>query len=132
MGAGIGVQPIGLTVLNRLGILENILSHGSRIDRLHSLTREGKTVLDLKYGDFRPELYGVGLHRDALFRALYDKTKETSSTINVVAGTKITSITRGSSGSYFDVEGSLEKEGPYDLVVVADGRDSVPMVWCSR
>jgi len=125
VGAGIGVQPIGLTVLKRLGILENILGHGSRIDRLLSLTREGKTVLDLKYGDFRPELYGVGLHRDALFRALYGKAKETSSTINVVTGTKIVNITRGKSGSYFDVEGSLEKEGPYDLVVVADGRDSV-------
>ena len=35
-GAGIGVQPIGLTVLKHLGILEPILAHGRRIDRLHA------------------------------------------------------------------------------------------------
>ena len=52
VGAGLGIQPIGLTVLKRLGILNDILSHGAKIEHLHSLTREGKTVLDLKYADF--------------------------------------------------------------------------------
>jgi 2-polyprenyl-6-methoxyphenol hydroxylase-like FAD-dependent oxidoreductase len=46
-GAGIGLQPIGLRVLQRLGLLEPILDHGHRIDRLHARTEHGTTVLDL-------------------------------------------------------------------------------------
>ncbi len=125
VGAGIGVQPIGLTVLNRLGVLGDILDRGSRIDRLHSTTREGKTVLDLKYADFRPELHGVGLHRDTLFRSLYDEALSTNGNVQVVPGTKVVNVSRGPNGSYLEVKGSAEKEGPYDLVVVADGRDSL-------
>ena len=71
VGAGIGLQPIGLTVLKRLGLLQPILDHGARIDRLKSVTDTGTPILDLSYADFRPELYGVGLHRDVLFQALH-------------------------------------------------------------
>ena len=56
VGAGIGIQPIGLTVLRRLGLLEPILSHGHRIETLQSVTEAGTTVLDLAYADFRAEL----------------------------------------------------------------------------
>jgi len=70
-GAGIGLQPIGLRVLQRLGLLEPILERGHRVERLHSVTEAGTTVLDLKYADFRPELFGVGIHRDVLFRELH-------------------------------------------------------------
>ena len=47
-GAGIGLQPIGLSVLAHLGILDPILSYGARVDRLHSLTPSGRAVLDLE------------------------------------------------------------------------------------
>ena len=103
-GAGIGLQPIGLRVLQRLGLLEPILDHGHRIDRLHARTEHGTTVLDLACApeflprllptwcgpvilagsddgltrrapssdaDFRPELFGLGIHRDVLFRELH-------------------------------------------------------------
>ena len=61
VGAGLGIQPIGLTVLKRLGVLNDILSHGAKIEHLHSLTREGKTVLDLKYADFNDKLYASNI-----------------------------------------------------------------------
>ena len=63
-GAGIGLQPIGLTVLKQLGLLGTILEHGHRIETLRSVTEGGTSVLNLSYADFRPELHGVGLHRD--------------------------------------------------------------------
>ena len=66
-GAGLGLQPIGLTVLHKLGLLDNVLLHGHRIDKLFSQTTSDRTVLDLEYGDFRKELFGLGIHREALF-----------------------------------------------------------------
>ena len=91
VGAGIGIQPIGLTVLKRLGLLDNVLSHGHRIESLKSVTETGRTVLDLSYADFRPELYGLGVHRTALFQALHDAAKA-SPNIDLVYGTEITAL----------------------------------------
>ena len=51
-GAGLGLQPIGLTVLHKLGLLDNVLNHGSRIDKLFCKTTKDRVVLDLDYGDF--------------------------------------------------------------------------------
>lgn len=72
VGAGIGMQPIGLTVLRRLGVplLDSVLSHGHRIDRLLGTNPRGKTVLDVSYGDLDPKLFGLGLHRAVLFHDL--------------------------------------------------------------
>ena len=71
LGAGIGIQPIGLTVLKRLGLLDPIVHHGARIDRLYGETDGGRPVLDLTYSQYREELFGVGLHRGALFTELH-------------------------------------------------------------
>ena len=126
VGAGIGVQPIGLTVLKRLGVLDNILSYGSRIDRLHSTTREGRTVLDLKYSDFRDELFGIGLHRSALFGSLFDVAK-TSERVNIITDADVRGVERSKGGrrAVLTMNNTTKNEGPYDLVVVCDGRDSV-------
>ena len=37
-GAAIGLQPIGMTVLAKLGILSPVLEHGRRIDAIKSVT----------------------------------------------------------------------------------------------
>lgn len=128
-GAGLGLQPIGLTVLKKLGVLDNILDHGSKIVHLHSLTREGKAVLDLRYSDFRPELYGVGIHRDALFQALYNQCLDDDN-ITIVPNIDVTTVkeNKQGNGSYVchNVEGSSSKEeGPFNLIVCADGRNSI-------
>ena len=56
--------------------LNEVISCGARVDRLCSVTREGSEVLDLKYADFDDRLYGVGLHRDVLFRSLRREMEE--------------------------------------------------------
>ena len=128
VGAGLGIQPIGLTVLKRLGILNDILSHGAKIEHLHSLTREGKTVLDLKYADFNDKLYGIGLHRDALFTSLYNQiyNNDENENINIVtnANVKNVEIVNGKKGSYISMDNG-KKDGPYDLIIIADGRESI-------
>ncbi len=123
-GAGLGLQPIGLTVLKRLGVLERILQCGSRIDRLHALTREGKTVLDLKYADFRDKLYGIGIHRDVLFHSLYEEAC-TYDGVTIETGAKVKNIIENQSYNSKIVYEDGKSEGPFDLVVLADGRDSI-------
>ena len=141
-GAGIGMQPIGLTVLHRLGLLESVLNKGARIDQLHAITREGRDVLDLRYSDFRPELFGLGLHRDVLFTTLYNEAvrcggSDGSSVVGkleIVTGFTAGSIIPNAADTGSDIlehvdEGDSinlqRKEGSFDLVVVCDGRNSI-------
>ena len=123
-GAGIGIQPIGLSVLKHLGILEPILGFGSRIDRLFATTASNRTVLDLYYKDFRRELYGLGLNRNVLFQELVYLAQSTPN-IDIVAGEGVEAVESSSKAKPFVKLVSGSKEGPFDFVVVADGRSSI-------
>ena len=71
VGAGVMMQPSGMSVLRELGLEEEILKVGARVERLHATTPTGRMVLDLRYERLDKRLYGLGLHRGALFQALY-------------------------------------------------------------
>lgn len=71
LGAGLLLQPTGMAVLRRLGLHDEVLAGGCRIERLHGATASGRTVMDLSYGDLRPGLFGLGVHRGRLFGALH-------------------------------------------------------------
>ena len=132
-GAGIGVQPIGLTVLKHLGILEPILAHGRRIDRLHAMTETGRTVLDLRYADYRPELYGVGLHRDVLFRELHEAA-QAEPNIEIEYGFDAAGLDVAGAGAAQNAIRGADGDaaGPFDLLVVADGRSSIRSTTSAR
>ena len=98
-GAGIGLQPIGLRVLQRLGLLEPILQRGHKIDRLHAVNERGHSVLDLKYADFRSDLFGVGLHRDVLFTELHSAA-QAEPNIEIVYDFEVTDLEIAGSGGY--------------------------------
>lgn len=130
-GAGLGIQPIGLRCLERLGVLESILEHGAHVSALNALTREGRPVLDLKYGDLEEGLFGLGLHRSVLFRELYN-AMEGESGIEVRAGCPVDSIHIPGSASALPDDtkrtvlslASGEVVDDCDVVIVADGRAS--------
>ena len=65
-------------------------------------------------------LYGLGIHRDALFKTLYDvvATKEAQLDIDIVTGTEIHEVRNG---GRIVVDGE-EEENIFDLVIVSDGR----------
>ena len=71
VGAGILLQPTGLAVLARLGLLEQVVARGARVEGLRCHTARGKALFDLEYADLHPRLFGLGIHRGALFEALY-------------------------------------------------------------
>ena len=126
-GAGIGLQPIGLTVLKRLRLLEPILSHGHRIDKLKAVTEVGTTVLDLSYGDFRHKLYGVGLHREVLCQSLHEAAKRETN-IELTYGFEAERLDiAGADGAVENavIDRAEVRHGPFDLLIVADGRRSI-------
>ena len=70
VGAGLLLQPTGMDVMRRLGLLDGVLERGARVERLRGVTASGRLVLDLEYGDFAPGLFGLGVLRGTIFDAL--------------------------------------------------------------
>lgn len=116
VGAGILLQPTGMAVLKRLGLLQRVLARGERIERLYGLTSYGRMVLDLGYADLQPGLFGLGIHRGALFSVLWDAVCG-DARIERRLGVEITSLNEASDGV------SVAGEG-FDRVVVASGARS--------
>ncbi len=119
MGAGITLQPTGLSVLRQLGLLEEILAQGSRIDWLDGRTKSGRIVLDLKYQSLHPALFGLGIHRGALFQSLYSALP--ASGVAVKTGATVESYSEREDEVWLEVNGA---HYAFDLLVIADGARS--------
>jgi 2-polyprenyl-6-methoxyphenol hydroxylase-like FAD-dependent oxidoreductase len=70
VGSGLLLQPVGLAVLDDLGLLETICRLGKRVDHLRGNDCDsGRLVLDVGY---RQGQFAIGIHRAALFQTLRD------------------------------------------------------------
>lgn len=119
-GAGIMLQPSGLAVLRFLGLEDQVVAQGSRVDHLLAKTREGKVLLDLAYERLSAGLFGIGLHRGVLFEALYGALLREP--VQVHTGVSIQRATSGERPCLLTDEG--ERLGPFDLVLACDGARS--------
>ena len=120
-GAGLLLQPTGLSVLRRLGLGDQVERLGARIDGLLGLNHRKHVILDLAYADLHEAAYGLGIHRGALFGLLHERLKH--STARLVTGVEIADIEHdGRRATMVDKAGG--RHGPFDLVVVADGAHS--------
>jgi 2-polyprenyl-6-methoxyphenol hydroxylase-like FAD-dependent oxidoreductase len=121
VGAGVLLQPFGLHLLNHLGVLNNVLESGDRIDRLYGLNQRNRVILNLRYNRYQADYYGVGIHRGNLFRLLFDKAM--TSNPQVVTGAQVLHIERMASKSRIHLS-----DGPteaFDLIIVANGSKSM-------
>ena len=119
VGAGFLLQPSGLQVLWRMGLLPQVLAHGAVVERLFGDTRCGRVVMEMRYDGLDPRLAGVGLQRGALFSILASAFEGHR---DVRAGL---AITRLEDDGRVLVDAGGGRHGPYDLVVVADGAASL-------
>lgn len=117
IGAGIMLQPSGMSVLAELGLLDAVLRHGEPCERLRCETRRGQLVFDLPYAVWDAELFGLGLHRGALFSALYAGLPAAG--VRLELGVTAASI---DADRIHDTQG--HPHGPFDLIVIADGARS--------
>lgn len=118
VGAGFLLQPTGLSVLTRLGLHEQALASGQRIERLYGCNAAGRMVMDMRYADHAPDCFGLGMTRGALF-SLLDNAYPARGTIR--SGTRIDHLSQD--GRHL-VDTAGERHGPFDLIVAADGAHS--------
>jgi 2-polyprenyl-6-methoxyphenol hydroxylase-like FAD-dependent oxidoreductase len=117
LGAGLLIQPTGLRVLGRLGLYDDALKAGARVEGIDGRSDLGHSVLDLRYGDLDPRLHGLGLHRGALFTLLFERLKRAPATL--ITGFDVAAMD-GTTVSAADGR----KAGPFDLVLICDGAHS--------
>ena len=118
VGAGFLLQPTGLQVLWRMGLLDAALAHGAPVRRLYGETPRGRAVMDMRYGGLDARLFGLGMQRGALFSLLAQAWTDLDT---LHRGTCIEAIDEATRRIRDD---SGRWHGPFDLVVAADGSAS--------
>jgi salicylate hydroxylase len=122
VGSGLMLQPTGLAVLSELGLIAQISSLGTRIDRLFGrVVPSNRVVLDVRYRALGPGWYGVAIHRSALFTTLHDAV--IASGISIIPAVTIAGVdTQGNRAALFAADG--RRFVGFDLVVDALGANS--------
>ncbi|RUX75014.1 FAD-dependent monooxygenase [Mesorhizobium sp. M7A.F.Ca.US.001.04.1.1] len=121
VGSGLILQPTGLTVLADLGLLDDMLALGSRIDRLHGAdATTGRTVLDVRYDAQRGGRFGLAVHRAALFGVLFRAAQREA--IAIETGVEVEALETGERTTL--ICGNGRRAGPFDLVIDASGSRS--------
>jgi 2-polyprenyl-6-methoxyphenol hydroxylase-like FAD-dependent oxidoreductase len=118
VGAGILLQPTGLWVLWRMGLLGEALKYGAPVRRLFGDSVTGRPVMDMRYAALDPRLAGLGMQRGALFELLKTAWPDAD---KVRCGHDIVSISED--GRCLTDDTGL-RHGPCDLVVIANGSAS--------
>ena len=120
-GAGLLLQPSGQLVLDRLGILPEVLRTAETIDEIVGVTSGGRSLVRLRYAELGPGMAGMGVRRPMLLATL--ERMAVAAGVAVRNVTEITSM-RATAGGTFLEDREGERHGPFDLVVGADGLHS--------
>lgn len=123
VGSGLMIQPTGLAVLEALGLGDQLLGCGARIDRLLGRAApSGRIALNVRYAALGTSGgFGVGVHRASLFRILHEAVTGEGITIETgrtVAGSEPV----GNRRRLLFEAGAVA--GPFDLVIDALGFNS--------
>ena len=116
VGAGLLLQPTGVSVLGRLGVDREIQALASPVESLLGTNHRGRRVLDVAYCDLREGLCGYGVQRSALSETLLGRMF--AEDIRLELGTTVCGP--GPDGGTL-VDSSAGSHGPFDLIVAADG-----------
>ncbi|QRF68525.1 NAD(P)-binding protein [Ponticoccus alexandrii] len=118
VGSGLVIQPVGMTVLDSLGVADEALRMGNRVHRmLGREARSGRRVLDVAYDAPGVPRFGLGIHRAALFDILHAAALRAGAEIR--PGHR---VERVEAGWVVHAKGT---DGPFDMVVDASGAGSL-------
>jgi 2-polyprenyl-6-methoxyphenol hydroxylase-like FAD-dependent oxidoreductase len=89
LGSGIIVQPVGLAVLDAMGVGDRLRSLGAPVRRLYGKSEpSGRIVLDVRYDALGADAEtGLGVHRAALFQVLFDAALQAG--VSIEGGSRI-------------------------------------------
>lgn len=131
VGAGITLQPSGLSVLRALGVADEVLARGAVFKDLVCETTSGRSLVRLNYDDADKGAFGLGVHRGVIFEAVHRAAREAGA--RFVLGVTCEDLRRdaGERGrrngkrrplTIVDSDGAAL--GKHELVIVADGARS--------
>jgi 2-polyprenyl-6-methoxyphenol hydroxylase-like FAD-dependent oxidoreductase len=121
VGAGFLLQPSGMGVLREIGILDEVLKHAARVDRLHVVDPGGDSLLDLRYQEIGEGWFGAGLHRPVLLHHLIGAMEHEN--VELRWAWEISDVTR--SENLWTLHATEGRQcGGFDLLIVADGARS--------
>ena len=121
VGAGFLLQPSGMAVLRELGIVDEVVAHGSRVERLHVMNPDGNDLLDLRYAELGGDMFGLGLHRPVLLHFLLKAVEAEG--LSVEWGWEVEEVGKRS-GKWFLRSADGREEAGFDLLIGADGARS--------
>ncbi|MEO0575343.1 MAG: NAD(P)/FAD-dependent oxidoreductase [Pseudomonadota bacterium] len=121
IGAGLLLQPTGLACLARLGLDQQAIEFGATINRIYGEAANQRVIFDIGYGSLGEHLFGVGIHRGALFSILHQHAQDTGVTITTSCAIADTHL---SDGKRFITNDNGQQFGPFDLVIDASGMRS--------
>jgi len=121
VGAGLLLQPTGLACLAALGLDAEILAAGAHVRHLYGRTATGRTIFDISYQNLHPALFGLGIHRGALFGTLHNEAIRQN--LKIITGCDVTDTRiAGDRREILNKAGAVQ--GVFDLVVDASGAQS--------
>jgi 2-polyprenyl-6-methoxyphenol hydroxylase-like FAD-dependent oxidoreductase len=124
IGAGLMLQPTGQAALARLGLLADALELAQPISGIQGKTRAGRTIFDIDYrtlGPDIPDMFGLGIHRGALFHIL-DRLRQHRQITTVTNADITTTAIAERKRVLSDANG--HDRGVFDLVIDATGLHS--------
>ena len=121
LGAGLMLQPTGLACLARLGLDRAAVDSGAVVLGIYGKTVRGARIFDVRYRELGPRLFGIGIHRGALFGLLYDEVRRLAVPITASVEMRASRCTPGGR-LLLDAQGN--EHGPFDLVVDGTGQRS--------
>ena len=118
VGAGFLLQPVGLEVLWEMDLLNAVLGHGAAVSRLFGENTSERRVMEMRYQDLDPRLFGLGLQCGALFGVL-DAAWQEGCTIH--CGATVAAVD-AEQGQLTLSDGRVHTG--FELIIVADGAAS--------
>jgi 2-polyprenyl-6-methoxyphenol hydroxylase-like FAD-dependent oxidoreductase len=120
VGAGILLQPSGLAVLQRLGLLAECTALGAPVSRLYGTSCRGRVILDTRYHDWQPGSFGLGIHRGVLMTALLNAAQRAG--VQVETGVNVSRFEQAS--SHIRLLSQDQPLGDFAALILADGTRS--------
>jgi len=118
LGAGLLLQPTGLACLARLGLDGTALEYGQAVTSIYGDTRGGARIIDLSYRELGAHVFGLGIHRGALFSLLHAEVVRLG--IALTTATEI-ACSRCTAEGRILIDRQHNERGVFDLLVDATG-----------
>ncbi len=119
VGAGIMLQPTGMKMLSELGLADKALELGCKIHGMYG-EDNGQVVVDVLFKN-KHKLFGLGIHRGALFSLLHQEVIDQG--IDIILDAEISKI-RDLKGKKAVIDVHKRSYEGFDIVIVANGSSS--------